>query len=56
VRNIEAVLLIASTSVADPKVMVMAVIAALVILIVLLGTTAVFEHRSRPAGQEALSR
>jgi hypothetical protein len=43
-------------SVADPKVMVMAVIAALVILIVLLGTTAVFEHRSRPAGQEALSR
>jgi predicted Na+-dependent transporter len=55
-RNIEAVLLIASTSVADPKVMVMAVIAALVILIVLFGTTAVFGHRSVHAGHEALPR
>ena len=55
-RNIEAVLLIASTSVADPKVMVMAVIAAIVILIVLLGTTATFGHRSRPAGHEAMPR
>jgi bile acid:Na+ symporter, BASS family len=55
-RNIEAVLLIASTSVADPKVMVMAVIAALVILIVLLGTTAMFRHRSGHAGHEAVPR
>jgi predicted Na+-dependent transporter len=53
-RNIEAVLLIASTSVADPKVMVMAVIAALVILIVLLGTAVVFGHRSRPVEHEAV--
>jgi predicted Na+-dependent transporter len=53
-RNIEAVLLIAATSVADPKVMVMAVIAALVILIVLLGTAAVFGYRSRPVGHEAV--
>ena len=55
-RNIEAVLLVASTSVADPKVMVMAVIAAIVILIVLLGTTATFRHRSRHAGHEAMPR
>jgi bile acid:Na+ symporter, BASS family len=55
-RNIEAVLLIASTSVADPKVMVMAVIAALVILIVLLGTTATFSHPSGHAGHEAVHR
>jgi predicted Na+-dependent transporter len=44
-RNIEAVLLVASTSVADPKVMVIAVIAALVILIVLLAAAVVFGHR-----------
>jgi predicted Na+-dependent transporter len=55
-RNIEAVLLIASTSVADPKVMVMAVIAALVTLIMLLGTAAVFGHRSGHAGHEAMTR
>jgi BASS family bile acid:Na+ symporter len=55
-RNIEAVLLIASTSVDDPKVMVMAVIAALVILIVLFGTTAAFGHRSRGAEHEAMPR
>jgi BASS family bile acid:Na+ symporter len=55
-RNIEAVLLIASTSVSDPKVMVMAVIAALVILIVLLGTTATFRHRSGHAEHEAVHR
>ncbi len=53
-RNIEAVLLIASTSVADPKVMVMAVIAALVILIMLLGTAVVFGHRPGPAEREAI--
>jgi predicted Na+-dependent transporter len=53
-RNIEAVLLVASTSVADPK--VIAVIAALVILIVLLGTAVVFGHRSRPVGHEAMPR
>jgi BASS family bile acid:Na+ symporter len=55
-RNIEAVLLIASTSVADPKVMVMAVIAALVILIVLLGTAVVFGHRSGRVEHEAMPR
>jgi predicted Na+-dependent transporter len=55
-RNIEAVLLVASTSVADPKVIVIAVIAALVILIVLLGTAAAFGHRSRPVGHEAMPR
>jgi BASS family bile acid:Na+ symporter len=55
-RNMEAVLLIASTSVADPRVMVMAVIAALVILIVLLGTAAAFGHRSGYAGHEAILR
>jgi hypothetical protein len=48
------VLLIASTSVADPKVIVMAVIAALVILIVLLGTAAVFGHRSGHAEHRAM--
>jgi predicted Na+-dependent transporter len=53
-RNIEAVLLVASTSVADPKVMVIAVIAALVIFVMLLGTAAVFGHRSRHAGHEAI--
>jgi BASS family bile acid:Na+ symporter len=55
-RNIEAVLLIASTSVADPEVMVMAVIAALVILIVLFGTTVAFGHRSGGAEHEAMPR
>jgi predicted Na+-dependent transporter len=55
-RNIEAVLLIASTSVADPKVMVMAVIAALVILIVLLGTVVMFRYRSERAEHEAMPR
>jgi predicted Na+-dependent transporter len=55
-RNIEAVLLIASTSVADPRVMVMAVIAALVIFIMLLGTAVVFGHRSGHAGHEAVHR
>jgi BASS family bile acid:Na+ symporter len=50
-RNLEAVLLIASTSVADPKVMVMAVIAALVIFVMLLGAAVVFRHR---AGLEAM--
>jgi bile acid:Na+ symporter, BASS family len=50
-RNIEAVLLIASTSVADPKVVVMAVIAALVMFIMLLGAAVVFRHR---AGLEAM--
>jgi predicted Na+-dependent transporter len=55
-RNIEAVLLVASTSVADPKVMVMAVIAALVIFIMLLGTAVVFGHRSGHAGHEAVHR
>jgi BASS family bile acid:Na+ symporter len=53
-RNIEAVLLIASTSVADPKVMVMAVIAALVILIILLGTAVVFGHRAGHARHRAM--
>ena len=53
-RNIEAVLLIASTSVADPKVMVIAVIAALVIFIMLLGTAVVFRHRSGRAGHEPM--
>ncbi|MGH8066381.1 MAG: bile acid:sodium symporter family protein [Candidatus Entotheonellia bacterium] len=53
-RNIEAVLLIASTSVADPKVMVIAVIAALVILSMLLGTAAVFGRRAGPAGHRTL--
>jgi BASS family bile acid:Na+ symporter len=52
-RNIEAVLLVASTSVGDPKVMVIAVIAALVILIVLFGTATAFAHRARPVGHEA---
>jgi predicted Na+-dependent transporter len=55
-RNIEAVLLVASTSVADPKVMVMAVIAALVILIMLLGTAAVFGRRVGHAEHEAVPR
>ncbi|HSF31988.1 MAG TPA: bile acid:sodium symporter [Candidatus Tectomicrobia bacterium] len=55
-RNIEAALLVASTSVADPKVMVMAVIAALVILIMLLGTAAVFGRRVGHAGHEAVPR
>jgi bile acid:Na+ symporter, BASS family len=55
-RNIEAVLLMASTSVADPKVMVIAVIAALVILIMLLGTAVVFGRRTEPAGYEAMPR
>ena len=50
-RNLEAVLLVASNSVADPKVMVMAVIAALVMLIMLLGAAVVFRHR---AGLEAM--
>jgi predicted Na+-dependent transporter len=53
-RNIEAVLLIASTSVADPQVLVMAVIAALVIIIMLLGTAAVFGHRPVPGGPGAM--
>lgn len=53
-RNIEAVLLIASTSVADPKVIVMAVIAALVILIILLGTAVVFGNRAEHAGHRAM--
>jgi hypothetical protein len=44
--TVEAVLLTASTSVADPKVMLMAVIAALVIFIMLLGTVVVFRHRA----------
>jgi hypothetical protein len=51
----EAVFLIASTSVADPKVMVMTVIAALVVLIVLLGTAAAFGRRTEPAGHRAMS-
>jgi predicted Na+-dependent transporter len=55
-RNMEAVLLVASTSVADPKVVVMAVIAALVISIVLLGTAAAFGHRSGYVGHEAMPR
>jgi predicted Na+-dependent transporter len=55
-RNIEAVLLIASTSVADPKVIVMAVIAALVVLIMLLGTAATFGHRTGHADHEATPR
>jgi predicted Na+-dependent transporter len=53
-RNIEAVLLIASTSVADTKVLVMAVIAALVILIMLLGTAVVFGRRPVPGGPSAM--
>jgi predicted Na+-dependent transporter len=53
-RNIEAVLLIASTSVADPRVIVMAVIAALVILIMLLGTAAVFGRHAVPAGHRTM--
>jgi bile acid:Na+ symporter, BASS family len=55
-RNIEAVLLIASTSVVDPKVMVMAVIAALVMFIMLLGTAIVFGCRIGHAGHEAVPR
>jgi predicted Na+-dependent transporter len=55
-RNIEAVLLIASTSVADPKVLVIAVIAALVILIMLLGTAVVFGRRHVPGGPSAMPR
>jgi predicted Na+-dependent transporter len=55
-RNIEATLLIASTSVADPKVIVMAVIAALVILIMLLGTAVAFGRRSGHAKHEAMPR
>jgi hypothetical protein len=55
-RNMEAVFLIASTSVADPKVMVITVIAALVVFIVLLGTAAAFGHRSAPAGHKAVPR
>jgi bile acid:Na+ symporter, BASS family len=43
-RNLEAVLLVASSSVADPKAMVMAVIAALLILIILFGVAVVFRH------------
>ena len=53
-RNIEAVLLVASTSVADPKVLVIAVIAALVIFIMLLGTALVFGHRAGLAGHKAI--
>jgi predicted Na+-dependent transporter len=53
-RNMEAVFLIASTSVADPKVMVITVIAALVVLIVLLGTAAAFGRRTEPAGHRAM--
>jgi hypothetical protein len=49
-RNIEAVLLIASTSVADPKVLVMAVIAALVVCIMLFGTAVVFRRHPVPGG------
>jgi predicted Na+-dependent transporter len=49
-RNIEAVLLVASTSVADPKVLVIAVIAALVVFIMLLGTAVVFRRRPIPGG------
>jgi BASS family bile acid:Na+ symporter len=55
-RNMEAVLLVASTSVADPKVIVMAVIAALVTLIILLGMAAAFGHRSGYARHEAMPR
>jgi bile acid:Na+ symporter, BASS family len=55
-RNMEAVFLMASTSVADPKVMVMAVIGALVVFIVLLGTAAAFRHRSGHVEPEALPR
>jgi BASS family bile acid:Na+ symporter len=55
-RNMEAVLLMASTSVADPKVMVMAVIAALVIFIMLLGTAVVFRHRAGLAEHETTPR
>jgi BASS family bile acid:Na+ symporter len=55
-RNIEAVLLIASTSVAEPKVIVMAVIAVLVSIIMLLGTAAVFGHRAGHAGHQAMPR
>ena len=55
-RNIEAVLLVASTSVADPKVMVIAVIAALVIFIMLLGTAVVFGHRSGHARHKGIPR
>jgi hypothetical protein len=46
----EAVFLVASTSVADPNVIVMAVIGALVVFMVLVGTAIVFgrltEHRA----------
>jgi predicted Na+-dependent transporter len=55
-RNIEAVLLVASTSVADPKVLVIAVIAALVIFIMLLGTAAMFGRCSEHARHEAVPR
>jgi BASS family bile acid:Na+ symporter len=55
-RNMEAVLLTASTSVADPKVMVMAVIAALVIFLMLLGTAVVFRHRAGLAEHETMPR
>jgi bile acid:Na+ symporter, BASS family len=55
-RNMEAVLLMASTSVADPKVMVMAVIAALVTFIMLLGTAVVFKRRAGLAEHETMSR
>jgi predicted Na+-dependent transporter len=49
-RNIEAVLLVSSTSVDDPKVLIIAVIAALVVFIMLLGTAVVFRRRPVPGG------
>ncbi len=55
-RNIEAVLLVASTSVADPKVLVIAVIAALVIFVMLFGTALVFGHFAGFAGRMAVPR
>jgi BASS family bile acid:Na+ symporter len=45
-RNMEAVFLVASTSVADPNVIVMAVIGALVVFMVLVGTAIVFGRRT----------
>ena len=55
-RNLDAVLLIASTSVADSKVLVIAVIAALVIFIMLLGTAVVVGHRAGLAEHKAMPR
>jgi len=52
-RNMEAVFLVASASVADPNVIVMSVIGALVVFIVLIGTAIVF---GRLTGHEAIDR